>query len=519
MKKHVTFGLCIIILLIVLPTLLAEPVHVQIKDTDSPREFTNQVVSGSLSVTLPEKNLTLIVTNQGENFSLETTFTASNTTAFNITPRPTNLSWIVNTSEGIGSSLRYKPRLAYAIDVNASVVSPYIITFNYTDVEGDINDEGRLRVYQFNFNTTDNTSDLIVQQLYTVGTLLSGGSLVVNTTANTAKLQTTQLSLFVLAEDTQTASGSSSGGGGGGGGGSSSRSSSSVSITLTPEGVTASLGANSIVTLISSAGVYDYRVLNPSTSSVMLRSLGSQPTIYAVGFDQEIDLNADGIKDVVVRLENADANSAQIFFASAVPQKRPLSGFTVPAPKPKEEQEPTTQTQPPAVVVPPKEEPDNEPATQEEFNILWVILPTIAILLLVVVAVITFARRKTTSIEQPITPQQEIKQPLVIPRERKLEMEKFIYHGLHQGHSKEIIKQALLQKGWPEDEVDQVLEAIDFTDEHIEKEKLHKHTNVDYALPSVQRLLAKGFDEEHIRQALRRKGWQEKDIDELFRKL
>ena len=103
-----------------------------------------------------------------------------------------------------------------------------------------------------------------------------------------------------------------------------------------------------------------------------------------------------------------------------------------------------------------------------------------------------------------------------VPVQRVMRVEKYIYHALSKGFTEAQIRTVLANKGWNEEIINKLFEHVKFTDEHIEGHDLHTHTDSNEAINPVKKLLEKGFDEEHIRQGLKRKGWTDEQIDNLF---
>ncbi|MFC1753962.1 hypothetical protein ACFL96_11330 [Thermoproteota archaeon] len=121
--------------------------------------------------------------------------------------------------------------------------------------------------------------------------------------------------------------------------------------------------------------------------------------------------------------------------------------------------------------------------------------------------------------KEPVILEQPKEPEITVPVERIKMLEKYVYHAMAEGFKSDQIRNVLLKKGWPEPVVKKVLEHVNFTDEHIESHDLHTHTEVERAVEPIKNLLAHGFDEDHIRQGLRRKGWKPEQIDELFSKI
>lgn len=527
-------GICMLLLL---ATAMAEPITVTVTDTVSNRIFANQIISSATNITLPEKELTFTFLSQNETFEISSKFNATNLTTIDVYAEPFALLDIIDNdlSLALPDAYRYQPKLAYVIDFENGFNEQFTVFFNYSSVAANITDESKLRVFKYGFNTTApvisaiNYSDVVI---YTQSQLASGSQMSVYEDSDQIELLASDLSLFVLAEDTQTttssgSSGGSSGGGGGGGGGSSGTSN-TVTITLSDIGEAASLTTSHTLYVIYNGHSYRLKIVNPSTGSVIVKNLDTAENYFvASGIEQKFDLDGDGKKEMTLELLEGSSSRATLFAKKIGKREIPsISGFlpsTNPTPRDEPQEERETQ-----VILPQEPIVDVNEEDVKGTNILWVLFPLALLLLLVILVIVAFAKRRdsTQSVYQPMP---VINQPVIkpepkvevvdMPRDRKLEMEKFIYHGLHEGHSRDIIKAALIQKGWPEHEVDHIMESIAFTDDHVEQEDLHKHNDVSVALEPVKRLLAKGFDEEHIRQGLKRKGWESQDIDEIFRRM
>ena len=132
-----------------------------------------------------------------------------------------------------------------------------------------------------------------------------------------------------------------------------------------------------------------------------------------------------------------------------------------------------------------------------------------------------FEKKESKPLQPDLQPEmlEHPEHKLSVSEEKVKILEKYLYHGLAEGFKPIQMRAVLLKKGWPEDVVDHVLDHIDYTDTHIESHDLHLHTEVKEAINPVKQLLENGFDEAHIREGLRRKGWKPEQIDDLFSKI
>jgi SOS response regulatory protein OraA/RecX len=118
----------------------------------------------------------------------------------------------------------------------------------------------------------------------------------------------------------------------------------------------------------------------------------------------------------------------------------------------------------------------------------------------------------------PVAVQEERPKLTEMPEEQLEMLRKYVYAAINQGFGKEQISKALIAKGWPMSVVEQIRSDMNTLDKGIKKHNLDEpHSKLDNARVSVQKLIEKGYSLDRIQHALKEKGWSDPAIRVIFR--
>ena len=378
-------------------------------------------------------------------------------------------------------------------------------------------------------------------------------------------------------DDCSTSTGGSTGGGGGGGGGSSSVAKQAHVVVPTDSATTLELRKGDTITFLFEGVEYLFDVIQVGDLKLTLQRSGT-PYQYAVklGEDKIIGLKEIFSDDIIANVELSDHFA--IMSVKLVPKKKAYALNLLPPKKTttaeqvaQETTEVATETAAQATATPQQVTQTQAQATQKQpappkspINWwTWIIALTLVVIIVGGIAVFrhqlsvdkppTATRTgldsisetpptsepvlSSTSVEmetaKPLTgqpsseiieqvkpkqmPKQEQKPALVISKKQQAEVEKYIYHALAHGFSKEDVVKVLEGKGWPDPTIDEIFSHINLVDNHMDKAGLHTDDlRLAQAVKAIEKLKTKGFNREQIKQGLVRKGWANEVADHLL---
>ncbi len=451
------------------------------------------------NVTLPNTTWNLELSNNDSKFKVSLAninATAEGYPELNITARLLDLG-IQNYDGNLQTSGTYAAKYGYGFDIAQYTALPYTVKFNYAAL-GVTNP----RIFKCAHNFTSgitNTSSCSDITGSTDGTYVSASA--------------TGFSSFFLAQYTApyvpTSGGGTGGGGGGGGGGAGGPR--IVYVTPSPEGDSVQVYNGDELIIQYKGNDYHYRVIKAVPLKVQLKSLQTYlETDIDFGDQKILGLTSYFAKDVKVSLHISNEFVMLTFhtfeqqgFPFQLLPPRP-SGRASPAPRPQDiVQQPTVFT--PRTTIPSTAQGSATQPLPEEIQLpespinIWTIIFAIIFVIFLVGGVVLY-RTRLHSLEKPPTVTRTGLEPSGLPEtsskmvskpahildqevaaagavlasktehkpaaivhishEKKLELEKYIFHAYSLGFQTPQVRKALIEKGWPENVVDETLEEI-----------------------------------------------------------
>ena len=446
-------------------------------------------VPSAVSVTLPNTNWKLEFLNNDSKFKINIpTLNYSDASVLNITARLVNLAdQTYDANIGL-SGTTYIAKYAYAFNVSQLGTKTYTLTIDYSGT-GVTNP--KLFKCDFDFNTNQ--------------TNISSCDPLTTTAANDlASATTTGFSSFFLTEDTTAPAPVVPTGGGGGGGGGGLGGPTIIYVTPTPEGASVQVKQGDELIVIFKDKEYHFRIAYVGSGKVQMRSLETYLTTeFNLGESKTIGLTSFFARDVEVEMFVSNRIAMLSFKTIEEPRFRfpllpPKPSTRVPAPATEE----IGVERPTAVVTPgpAPAEPEAAGAPLQEIPEapigIWTIIIAAALIIFLVGGAVLY-RTKLHRLEKPPTvtrtglepsglpetsskvskpapvfkekaveeiPKREAKpkpaEPVEISKAKKLELEKYIFHAFSMGFKEAQVRKALIEKGWPEESVDKIMEEI-----------------------------------------------------------
>ncbi|MFC1741205.1 hypothetical protein ACFL3V_01580 [Nanoarchaeota archaeon] len=445
-----------------------------------------------LNVTLPNTTWTLELSDTDGKFGVSVA--DINVTAYpdlDIRAVPVDLN--TQTYDGsvgrTSGSFRYIARYAYALNVSRMSNKAYTITFDYSNIVG-VSDPV---IWKCNFSfVTNTTSTSECAQLST------------SASNNVASASATGFSAFFLTDDEcagtcggicpscGSSPGSSGGGGGGGGGGG--RGPTTIYVTPTSEGASAQVYAGDTIIITYKDEKYTYKVESVEYMNVGLESKTTS-LVTEIEMGELKDMNIPSLFNQEVQVSMHISNRFAVL-TFRIKEKKPFS-FPLLPPRPQEAtpsqaSTPTGAATPIEVVTPTAPaspgaavaETPEIPVPESPIGIWTIIFALIFVMFLV--GGVALYRVRLHRLEKPPTvtrtglettglpetsskvskPAPSIK-PVVGPKrdvhltqEKKLDLEKYIFHAYSLGFKEDQVRQALIAKGWPEPTVKRVMKEI-----------------------------------------------------------
>jgi hypothetical protein len=452
-------------------------------------------IPSEVNVTLPNTSLNLDLINNDSTFKITIpnmdidSYPELNIIAREAIPANQNYGGSVGLTSG---SYRYIVKDAYAFNITELTSESYTVTFNYSGM-GSI-DPVIFKCY-FNFTTnTSNTSNCT--------------QLTTTSTNNLAYATTTGFSAFFLTDDEcegtcggicpACSTGGPGGGGGGGGGGLGGPKIIYVTPTIEGESVRVIQGDELIVKFKGEE--YHFRVVSVGHLKVQLKDLQSYLT-YDLKFAETKTMGLTSFFAKEITIDMHVSNQFAILTFKIYERPKLSIPLLPPAPRqPRPTPEEIVVQRPPAVtttpttpaVTPTAEAPPEIPVPESPIGI-WTII-FIIVFVIFLVGGLALYRARLHRLEKPPTvtrtgleasglpetsseaskPAPVLKpetgpavvektkptKPVKIPHEQKLVLEKYIFHAFSMGFNKAQVSKALVDKGWPKEVVEKVLEEI-----------------------------------------------------------
>jgi hypothetical protein len=375
----------------------------------------------------------------------------------------------------------YDVQRAFAFNISEYVGRPYKVLFDYTGIS---NPALFKCPYDFVSDDADTTN---CEQLSTA----DAGSLKMYAS-------TTNFSIFFLTEDQTAAvsppSGPSGSGGGGGGGGDGEGK--IVYVTPTEEGETVTVYSGDELIVIYDEEEYHFRVTKVGSTTTQLKNLATY-YVHEIEIGENFRLGLESFFADDVRISMHITNKFAMLTFRISPRRTSLFSLLPPRPRTTTPVEaPSTPRAPPTATAPtpaptPEPEPVQELQMPESPITLWTIIAAIVFVALLVGGVALYRYRLHNLAKPPtvtragLPPSAEStstgaapvhlssEEKLVIEKpepeelpymklniEQKLELEKFVFHALSQGFNDGQIRDALIKKGWPEGNVEEVMKEV-----------------------------------------------------------
>ena len=509
-----------------------------------------QELSGNTTLNLPNTTLRLEIEDsaiQGKITVIIPKLNVSEVPEINITSRNINANSVSNETLKLGSAERYKPFFAHAFDLEPQddIDNNYSIEMQFkASPEKDVimfKCEYDFSINQTNFSSCIETKVSDINRIQKVATVA-----------------VENFSIFILAEDSSSPvsppSGGTSGGGGGGGGASVMR---TIVVVPTTQGVVVPGEQGSSFQLIFAEETHhlDFTFNNPDYARLRDKATGISYT-FIPGVPATLRLGRYSVNIVLGPQDGKSRNF--VFSLPAQPSRPPMEILPPVQPEPRDDEEivtPELPTQPSPEPLPPAtaEPVEQTPEVVEKSNYLVSILLSLLFVFVLIGGIVAY--HQYTELDKPPAairtgldgPRQELSgpAPFSAPKTPELKhvikkenmqpksiaidigskhydikeslvkgIEKFVHDGLVKGYDREALVHALENKGWPILLINYIVDHADFV--HEEVSKAHKSSSVN---DSIKELLAKGFDKEHIKSGLLKKGWTEEQIFRVFKEI
>jgi hypothetical protein len=495
-------GTVIVLLLFIACAMLASAENLTYAYRTTAGDLITQNHTGSSSqvnVTLPNTTWNLDILNSDSRFKISLSgINASDYPVLDLLARTVDLSGQTYDGELGYTSGRYQAKYAYAFNISQIPSKQYTITFNYTNIGG----VSAPLIYKCNFSFATNTTS--TSECVQLSTSYAN---------NLAYASTTGFSSFFLAEDTGAPGGGAgvTGGGGGGGGGSSGPT--VHYVTPTPQGTSAKVyqGDDVIVQYkgdehrlsVAKVGSWEVKFRSVENGLEQTIKLGEFKSLAIASFQDDIELSMYVSNRFAVVTFTSIEDKGFSFPLLPARKRTPPSA-------PEAESGITVITPPPPAVTPPAaqaiaaEAPAQLPVPESPIG-LWSIIFAIVFVIFLVGGIALYRTRlhrlekpptvtrtglestglpetsstdskpRPTLSEKEAAPEKEdvaekekVKKTVEasepvdyhLSKEKRLAIEKYIFHAFSLGFDEAKVTQALQDKGWPKQVIDEVLADI-----------------------------------------------------------